>query len=49
MYTIEAIEYGGYTVFRLTIHETGEVREAPTIEILLRSLVRDHGFYLRRR
>jgi 3'-phosphoadenosine 5'-phosphosulfate sulfotransferase len=43
-YTIE--EFYGY--FRLTIHETGEVREAATVETLLRSLVRDYGFYLRR-
>ena len=41
------IEYVGEHV-RLIIHETGEIREARELETILRSLVREHGFYLRR-
>lgn len=48
-YTIEEIEYyTGEIIYRLTIPETGEIREALTLEAILRSLVRDHGFYLRK-
>lgn len=43
-YTIEYV--AGYV--RLTIHETGEIREAREMETILRTLVREYGFYLRR-
>lgn len=46
LYTIEAIPPYGY---RLTILATREIREADSIELLLRSLVRDFGYYLRRK
>lgn len=47
-FTIETEEREGESLVRLTIHHTGEIREARDLETILRSLVRDYGFYLRR-
>jgi hypothetical protein len=49
LYTIEALGTFGSDGFRLTIHETREVREAKELETILKTLVYDHGFYLRRK
>lgn len=46
-YTIEIVGTVTEPRVRLTIHETGEIREARDLEAILRSLVREHGFYLR--
>lgn len=35
-------------MYVLHIPSTGEIREAKSIELILKSLVKDHGFYLRR-
>jgi hypothetical protein len=45
MYTFTWLKNGYY---QLQIHSTGEIREAPNFEPLLRSLAKDEGFYLRR-
>jgi len=43
----------GYTeptgTFRVVIPVTGEIRESATLTPLLKSIVRDHGYYLRKR
>ena len=47
LYEIEFEIVGGEPMYRLTILETGEIREARDLVAILRTLVREHGFYLR--
>jgi hypothetical protein len=42
--TIEETGFG----YRAVLHRTGEIRECKTLEPLLKSLMRDHGYYLRK-
>lgn len=46
IYTVDYIHERN--MHRITFHRTGEIREAVSIEDLLKSLMKDYGFYLRR-
>lgn len=46
-FTIEYIN--DRRVWQLTIHHTGEIREADDIDTLFKSLLSDFGYYLRRK
>ena len=45
-FVLEQLDDGTY---RLTLLPSREIREAATLELLLRSLVADFGYYLRKK
>ena len=50
LYSIDVfVDLAGSKFYRLTFHQTGEIAESSEITELLRYLVSDYGYYLRKK